>query len=48
MVLLILELALDIQAGVADEFAHAGEVGGLEAGAGGGDPDGTDGGTGSA
>ena len=45
MVLLILELALDIQAGVADEFAHTREVGGLEAGAGGGDPDGADGGT---
>ena len=44
-VLLILKLAFDIQAGVADEFADAGEVGDLESGAGSGDPDGADRGT---
>ena len=40
--LLILELALDIEAGVTDELADAGEVGDLESGAGRGDPDGAD------
>ena len=41
-VLLILELAFDIEAGFADELADAGEVGELESGAGCGDPDGAD------